>query len=99
MSTEPTEKNKSRAASIVRQRQPLLFKENNHNVATLPIFNASIYTDAPGSVCFVTSTTHPQITPCLIIFSHIYHFIYSRLTDSKSASKAPLPHYMTFAKP
>lgn len=99
MSTEPTEKNKSRAASIIRQRQPLLFKENNHNVATLPIFNASIYTDAPGSVCFVTSTTRPQITPCLIIFSHIYQFIYSRLTDSKSASKAPLPHYMTFAKP
>lgn len=98
MSTEPTEKNKSRAASIIRQRQPLLFKENNHNVIT-PIFNASIYTDAPGSVCFVTSTTRPQITPCLIIFIHIYQFIYSRLTDSKSASKAPLPHYMTFAKP
>lgn len=98
MSTEPTEKNKSRAASIVRQRQPPLFKENNHNVIT-PIFNASIYIDAPGSVCFVTSTTRPQIIPCLIIFSHIYHFIYSRLTDSKSAAKAPLPHYMTFAKP
>ena len=47
MSTEPTEKNKNRAASIIRQRQPLLFKENNHNVIT-PIFNASIYIDAPG---------------------------------------------------